>query len=60
MKNLYIVGGLLLITVLIHLFIRKDVDENKRLTQKGKIKLGLSLFVIMLSTIITIVLVNGK
>lgn len=59
MQSVYFIGGLLLLTLLTHLLIRKDVDENKKLTKKGQIKFGTILFVVAVSTVVVVVTLNG-
>ncbi|WP_186579457.1 hypothetical protein [Aquibacillus kalidii] len=59
MRDLYIVGGLILMTLITHLFIRNDKDENNQLTKKGQLKFGIILLVIAVSAVITVGILNG-
>lgn len=59
MQSVYFVGGLLLLTLLTNLLIRKDVDENKKLTKKGQIKFGIILFVVAVSVVVAVGILNG-
>lgn len=59
MKSIYIIGGLLIFILISYLILKKDLDENRRLTKNGYIKFGLllvieSIIIIILMTMIDI------
>ena len=59
MKSIYITGGLLIFILISYLILKKDLDENRRLTKKGYIKFGLLLaieciIIVVLMTMIDI------
>lgn len=45
-QSVYFVSGLLLLTLLTHLLIRKDIAETRNFQKKGQIKFGIILFAV--------------
>ncbi|MBP1968343.1 quinol-cytochrome oxidoreductase complex cytochrome b subunit [Virgibacillus natechei] len=60
MSSLYFVGALLVFVFITYLFLKNDLDENNKLTKKGKVKFGVILLILFISIIALMTIIDAN